>query len=152
MFLLKLLKMPVTSKVRLLLMDHSPSKHAGSDSLLIWIWFTCDQDWLESIVQKQAWWFLHTSLYPDQIRLAKTWHSQPGPPIGPRLLLLNMFQAIYGRMQVSLKVGYWETGSRPVAFCQNQAWWLLHTGWRFRITLATDAHMHACTHPCLTGS
>ena len=22
----------------------------------------------------------------------------------------------------------WETGSRPDAFCQNQAWWFLHTG------------------------
>ena len=22
----------------------------------------------------------------------------------------------------------WETGSRPIAFCQNQAWWFLHTG------------------------
>ena len=73
------LPIPVKSDNFLWVMDHSPSKHAGSDSLLIWIRFTCDQDWFESIVQKQAWWFLHASLYPDQIHMAKTWHSQPGP-------------------------------------------------------------------------
>jgi len=36
-------------------------------------------DWLGSIGQKQAWWFLHISLLPGQIHLAKTWHSEPEP-------------------------------------------------------------------------
>ena len=45
-----------------------PSKHDGFDP-----------DRLGSISQNPAWWYLRTSLHPDWICEAKTWHSQPQP-------------------------------------------------------------------------
>ena len=43
--------------------------------------------------------------------------------IESRLVLYSMIWAVCGRNQQSF-----ETGSRLMAFCQNQAWWFLHTG------------------------
>ena len=43
--------------------------------------------------------------------------------IKSRLVLHSMIRAICGRNQQSF-----ETGSRLMALCQNQAWWFLHTG------------------------
>ena len=72
--------------------------------------------------------------------MAKTWQSAR-TQLDP-----GCFCSVCSRpsMEECKWVWKWETGStsRPVAFCQNQAWWLLHTGWRLTRTLAT--HTHAC--------
>ena len=47
-------------------------------------------------------------------------------------LLVSHFQTPLCSLGLSVeecnRVWKWETGSRPIAFCHNGAWWCLHTG------------------------
>ena len=135
------------------------SKHAGSNL-----------NQLGSVGWKRAQWILHIGLLPDWIHLA-----QPGNDtvsqnqIRSGLVLHNMIRAVCGRTlpSLKLKVGHgYMSSSELAAFCQNQAWWFLHTSllldlmhlgkicyglllfhYKLKVTVSLLKHMHACTHP-----
>ena len=85
---------------------HQSSKHARSDP-----------SWLGSVGQRQAGWFLHTGLLPDQIHLAPKPDSLADP---------NRIRAGFARYDLGERswVWNWETDSRPVVF---QARWFRFT-------------------------
>ena len=76
----------------------TPSKYAGSDSHLIWIsWKALTRGWPDDSCTPAR------SL-PDQIRLAKPWHSPPEPN-WIRASFHNMIWAVCGRMQTESESG-----------------------------------------------
>ena len=92
----------------------SPSKHAGSDSHPHW------KHWPE-----QAWGFLHTGLLLNRICLAQNLTQWARTKPDPRQILCNK---IPPSVEECNWAWTWETDSRLVAFCQNQARCFLHTG------------------------
>ena len=88
------------------------------DPICIW------SDQLCNTGQKQARWFLQTSLLLDQICLAKTWYSQSEP---------NQIQAGFAQYHLG---NLWKNATESergklVAgqlFCQIWAWWFLYIG------------------------